>query len=113
MPVEWLWIGSRDGVERESAARANIPFRAIHTGKFRRYWDRQTFEDAVRVPVGVVQAWLIVRDFAPDVVFSTGGFVSVPTVFAARRRARVPRTSRRRSSVWPRRSTCDPHTFSP
>ena len=84
-----LWIGSRDGVEHERASRAGIPFRAIQTGKLRRYVSLQTVTDAVRLPVGTVQAWRILRSFRPDVVFSTGGFVSVPTVVAAARIAPI------------------------
>jgi UDP-N-acetylglucosamine--N-acetylmuramyl-(pentapeptide) pyrophosphoryl-undecaprenol N-acetylglucosamine transferase len=66
-----------------------IPFAAVATGKFRRYLDPQTAVDAVRVPIGVAQAWRQVRAFSPDVVFSTGGFVSVPTVIAAARIAPI------------------------
>ena len=84
-----LWIGSHAGVERSAAERMGIPFTAIATGKFRRYLDRQTATDALRVPLGVAQAWRQVRAFKPDVVFSTGGFVSVPTVIAAARIAPI------------------------
>lgn len=84
VPVEPLWIGSSGGVEAEAAARAQIPFRAIPTGKLRRYVSLHTLVDAVRVPLGVLQALRILRRVRPDVVFATGGFVSVPTVVAAR-----------------------------
>ncbi|HET9015980.1 MAG TPA: undecaprenyldiphospho-muramoylpentapeptide beta-N-acetylglucosaminyltransferase [Thermomicrobiaceae bacterium] len=83
-PLETLWIGSRDGFEREVAARQGIAFRAIATGKLRRYLSLSTVPDAARVPLGVVQALRALRGFRPDVVFATGGFVSVPTVVAAR-----------------------------
>ncbi|HEU5433231.1 MAG TPA: UDP-N-acetylglucosamine--N-acetylmuramyl-(pentapeptide) pyrophosphoryl-undecaprenol N-acetylglucosamine transferase, partial [Thermomicrobiales bacterium] len=79
-----LWIGSETGVEREVAHDANISFAAIPTGKLRRYFSLQTGVDAARVPMGIVQARRLLRSFRPDVIFSTGGFVSVPTVLAAR-----------------------------
>jgi UDP-N-acetylglucosamine--N-acetylmuramyl-(pentapeptide) pyrophosphoryl-undecaprenol N-acetylglucosamine transferase len=82
---EVLWLGSAAGLEREAAARAGIPFRAIPTGKLRRYLSIHTATDAVRIPAGVAAAWRQVRRFRPDVVFSTGGFVSVPSVIAAAR----------------------------
>jgi UDP-N-acetylglucosamine--N-acetylmuramyl-(pentapeptide) pyrophosphoryl-undecaprenol N-acetylglucosamine transferase len=82
-PADLLWIGSSGGLEREQAALQEIPFKTIRTGKLRRYIDLKTLPDAARIPVGAVQAWRILRRFEPDVVFSTGGFVSVPTVFAA------------------------------
>ena len=84
-----LWIGSAGGVEREAAAGAGIPFRAIPTGKLRRYLSARTLVDAARIPLGVGAAWRSLRRFRPDVVFSTGGFVSVPTVAAAARLAPI------------------------
>ncbi len=79
-----LWIGSHAGVERDAARDAGIPFRPIQTGKFRRYLSIHTLTDAARIPVGLVQARREVARFRPDIIFSTGGFVSVPTVTAAR-----------------------------
>src|SRR4051812_962632 len=87
--VDWFWIGGRDGVESEAAKNAGIPFSAVPVGKLRRYADLQTVTDAVRIPVGVVSAWRLLRWFRPDLVFSTGGFVSVPTVMAAARQIPV------------------------
>lgn len=86
---ETLWIGSKDGVEGEAAARAGLPFRSIETGKLRRYLAARTAADAARIPVGVAQAWRLLRAFRPSVVFSSGGFVSVPTVAAAARLAPI------------------------
>lgn len=86
---EVLWLGSRGGLEGEAARRAGIPFLSIPTGKLRRYPSPRTVVDAARIPVGVVQAWRALRAFRPAVVFSTGGFVSVPTVAAAARLAPI------------------------
>lgn len=82
--AEAVWIGSRDGLEREAASAAEIRFVAIPTGKLRRYLSLENITDAARVPVGVIAARRALRAFRPDVVLSTGGFVSVPTVIAAR-----------------------------
>ena len=84
-----LWIGSKDGVEATEARARGIPFRAVSTGKFRRYPDFKTVTDAVRVPLGVPQAWWILRAFKPDVIFSTGGYVSTPSVVGGTRMAPV------------------------
>ncbi|MDP9374398.1 MAG: undecaprenyldiphospho-muramoylpentapeptide beta-N-acetylglucosaminyltransferase [Chloroflexota bacterium] len=78
-----LWIGTDDGVECRAATERGIPFRAIQAGKLRRYFSLRNAIDAARIPVGVAQALAALRRFRPDVVFSTGGFVSVPTVVAA------------------------------
>ena len=88
-PIEVLWIGSHHGGERAAAERAGIPFTAIQTGKLRRYLDIKTIPDMVRLPIGIAQAHWKLRKFKPDVIFSTGGFVSVPTVVAARKLAPV------------------------
>lgn len=89
VPMELLWIGSKDGVEGNEARARGIPFRSVSTGKFRRYPDLKTVTDAVRVPLGVPQAWWILRAFKPDVIFSTGGYVSTPSVVGGTRMAPV------------------------
>ena len=89
IPLEILWIGSKNGVERDIAHSHGIEFAAVQTGKLRRYLDRQTLTDAVRIPTGIVQSWFKVRAFKPDVIFGTGGNVSVPTVVAGRRSAPI------------------------
>lgn len=85
VPVELLWIGSHTGVEREVAASAGVPFAAIQTGKLRRYVSVKTATDMFRIPVGYVQARRLLRGFHPDVLYSTGGNVSVPSALAAAR----------------------------
>jgi UDP-N-acetylglucosamine--N-acetylmuramyl-(pentapeptide) pyrophosphoryl-undecaprenol N-acetylglucosamine transferase len=82
--AEVLWIGSTDGHEHQAAQDAGIPYVAIPTGKLRRYLSLQNLTDAGRIPLGIVAARRILRRAKPQVVLSTGGFVSVPTVMAAR-----------------------------
>ena len=87
VPTDLLWIGSKNGVEGNEARARGIRFEAVSTGKFRRYPDFKTITDAVRVPLGVPQAWRILRDFHPDVIFSHGGHGSSPSVIAGTRNA--------------------------
>lgn len=82
--VDALWIGSHNGVEQPAANRSGIVFTPIQTGKFRRYLSLRTPIDLLRIPIGIVQAARALQRFHPDVVLSTGGFVSVPTIIAAR-----------------------------
>lgn len=89
IPMELLWVGSHKGVEGDFAAEQDIPFTPVQTGKLRRYLSVENILDAIRLPIGTVQAWNIVRRFKPDVIFGTGGSVSVPTVIAGHRRAPV------------------------
>ncbi len=79
-----FWIGSHDGHERQAATEAGIRYVAIPTGKLRRYLSIQNATDAARIPIGILAARRALRAARPDVLFSTGGFVSVPAVVAAR-----------------------------
>jgi UDP-N-acetylglucosamine--N-acetylmuramyl-(pentapeptide) pyrophosphoryl-undecaprenol N-acetylglucosamine transferase len=83
--VDATWIGGTWGIEREAAARAGVPFIAIQSGKLRRYLSWQTPIDAIRIPFGYAQAYRHLKHLRPAVVFSTGGYVAVPTALAAAR----------------------------
>jgi UDP-N-acetylglucosamine--N-acetylmuramyl-(pentapeptide) pyrophosphoryl-undecaprenol N-acetylglucosamine transferase len=84
--AEFLYIGSRGGLENQLIPAHGIPLVNIETGKLRRYLNAENLRDIFRVPVGTKQALGIIKDFAPDVVFSTGGYVAVPAVWAAKLR---------------------------
>lgn len=78
------YIGSRDGIEKGIVGEWNIPFHPISSGKLRRYFDLKNFQDPFKVMKGVWDAYRILRRLRPNVVFSKGGFVTVPVVAAAR-----------------------------
>jgi UDP-N-acetylglucosamine--N-acetylmuramyl-(pentapeptide) pyrophosphoryl-undecaprenol N-acetylglucosamine transferase len=78
-----IYVGSAKGIEREIVSRLDIPYRAIATGKLRRYFDWQNFIDPLLIFWGFLQSLLICLRERPDVVFSKGGFVAVPVVYAA------------------------------
>lgn len=77
------YIGSYDGIEKRLIGDFEVPYYGISTGKFRRYFDVKNFTDPVRVLKGFAEARKILKQLQPDVVFSKGGFVSVPVVRAA------------------------------
>ncbi|SFL18370.1 UDP-N-acetylglucosamine-N-acetylmuramylpentapeptide N-acetylglucosamine transferase [Lachnospiraceae bacterium KH1T2] len=79
-----IYIGSYTGIERKLVTAEKIPYYAISTGKLRRYFDWKNFTDPFRVINGFFQAYGILRRERPDIVFSKGGFVSVPVVKAAK-----------------------------
>jgi UDP-N-acetylglucosamine--N-acetylmuramyl-(pentapeptide) pyrophosphoryl-undecaprenol N-acetylglucosamine transferase len=89
------YLGSDGGVEKTLAQEAGIEFVGVQSGKLRRsrslagLLSRRNVADALRVPVGIGQAMREVGRFRPDVVFATGGYVSVPAVVAARLK-RIP-----------------------
>ena len=80
---EILYVGSYDGIERKLIQKEGIPYRGISSGKLRRYFDLKNFTDPFRVLKGFGEAASIIKEFQPDVVFSKGGYVSVPVVRAA------------------------------
>lgn len=77
------YIGSYDGIEKKLIADFDIPYYGISTGKLRRYFDVKNFTDPFRVVKGFAEAKKILKQIKPDIVFSKGGFVSVPVVRAA------------------------------
>lgn len=80
---EVSYIGSYDGIEKKLIGDFDIPYTGISTGKFRRYLDIKNFTDPFRVLKGYAEARKYLKTCRPDVVFSKGGFVSVPVVRAA------------------------------
>lgn len=77
------YMGSYEGIEKRLIADFDIPYYGISTGKFRRYFDPKNFSDPFRVIAGYFEAKKLIKQIQPDVVFSKGGFVSVPVVRAA------------------------------
>lgn len=80
---EITYMGSYEGIEKRLIGDFNIPYIGISTGKFRRYLDPKNFTDPFRVIKGFAEARKALKEIKPDVVFSKGGFVSVPVVRAA------------------------------
>lgn len=80
------YIGSYDGIERKLIEQCHIPYYGISSGKLRRYFDWKNFSDPFKVMKGYRQARALLKKLNPDVVFSKGGFVSVPVILAAKHR---------------------------
>ncbi len=79
------YIGSYEGMEKKLIEDCGIPYYGISSGKLRRYFDVKNFSDPFKVLKGYGQARKLLKKLKPDVVFSKGGFVSVPVIFAAKR----------------------------
>lgn len=80
----FLWIGSSRGVEREIVEAAGIPYRAVPSGKLRRYLSFRNVVDLFAVAFGFFAARKVLKSESPALLFSKGGFVSVPPVAAAK-----------------------------
>lgn len=80
------YIGSYEGIEKGLIEDKKIPYYGISSGKFRRYRSWKNLTDPFRVLHGFFQARRLLGRIRPNVVFSKGGFVSVPVVMAAKTR---------------------------
>ena len=78
------YIGSVNGMEKGLIEAQKIPYHGISSGKLRRYFDPKNFSDPFRVVKGYFEAKKLLKKLKPNVVFSKGGFVSVPVVLAAK-----------------------------
>lgn len=75
------YVGTEKGIEKKLTEQVDgVTFHAVSAGKLRRYFSLQNFVDPFRVLKGMFQAAGIVRRLKPNIIFSKGGFVSVPVV---------------------------------
>ena len=79
------YIGSYDGIEKKLIEELGIPYYGISSGKLRRYFDLKNFTDPFRVLKGFHEAHRLIKQLKPNIVFSKGGFVTVPVVIADKR----------------------------
>lgn len=79
------YIGSYDGIEKKLIEELDIPYYGISSGKLRRYFDVKNFTDPFRVLKGFHEAKKLLKQLKPDIIFSKGGFVTVPVVIAAKK----------------------------
>lgn len=78
------YIGTKDGIEKEIISAVKVPYHTISAGKLRRYFSLKNFTDPFKILAGMLKAKQILKKIRPHAVFSKGGFVTVPVVFAAK-----------------------------
>lgn len=82
---EIFYIGSENGIERDLVAKVKgVTYYPISTGKLRRYFDWKNLKDPFNVLKGTYQAYRLLKKLKPSIVFSKGGFVSVPVIIASK-----------------------------
>ncbi|EKE21938.1 MAG: hypothetical protein ACD_7C00088G0007 [uncultured bacterium] len=81
--AEFLYLGSGGELEKRIMNENSIPSKSIMSGKMRRYFSFLNFLDFFKLPVGILQSLWHLLWYMPDVIFSKGGYVSVPVAFAA------------------------------
>ncbi|MBQ5446328.1 MAG: undecaprenyldiphospho-muramoylpentapeptide beta-N-acetylglucosaminyltransferase [Lachnospiraceae bacterium] len=82
---EIKYVGSYTGIEKKLIEEMGVEYQGISSGKLRRYFSMKNFSDPFRVLKGFKEAKKIMKDYNPSIVFSKGGFVSVPVVLAAKK----------------------------
>lgn len=80
------WIGSKKGMDKDLVEKSGLvdEFIGITCGKLRRYFSIQNFFDFFKIGIGFISSFFILKRLKPSVVFSKGGFVSVPPCYAAK-----------------------------
>jgi UDP-N-acetylglucosamine--N-acetylmuramyl-(pentapeptide) pyrophosphoryl-undecaprenol N-acetylglucosamine transferase len=81
--VEFLYIGTEKGLESKLVPRENIPFKSIHITGFKRKISFENVKTVLRFLKGVSDSKKMLKEFKPDVVIGTGGYVCGPVVYAA------------------------------
>ena len=86
LDVQIVWIGSSKGMDKNLVEKSGSvdKFIGIPCGKLRRYFSFQNFIDLFKIAAGFISAFFRLAKLKPLVVFSKGGFVSVPSCYAAK-----------------------------
>ncbi|MGR6545046.1 undecaprenyldiphospho-muramoylpentapeptide beta-N-acetylglucosaminyltransferase [Paenibacillus tundrae] len=74
------YIGTKKGIESKVVPKDSVIYHSVKAGKWRRYFDWKNLTDIFNVFLGICKSTLIIRKIKPNVIFSKGGFVSVPIV---------------------------------
>lgn len=77
------YIGSKNGIEKQLVGDKNIKYYGISSGKLRRYFSVENLKDPIKILKGISEAYKIIKKEKYNVVFSKGGFVTVPVVIGA------------------------------
>lgn len=82
--AQFLYVGTEHGLEADIVPKENIPFRALDlAGGFERHFTLENFKRAANAILSIKKAGAIVKEFNPDVVVGTGGYVCGPILLAA------------------------------
>lgn len=81
--AQFLFIGTKTGPEKVAVEGYKIPFRAVSSGRLRRYFAWSNFVDPFKIKWGFIQGFFIILKFKPNCVMVAGGFVGVPVAWAA------------------------------
>jgi UDP-N-acetylglucosamine--N-acetylmuramyl-(pentapeptide) pyrophosphoryl-undecaprenol N-acetylglucosamine transferase len=80
--IDFIWIGSKYGIEKEMVEKNDIPYIPIYSGKLRRYFSWKNFADIINIKLGFFQCIFLICKYRPDLILTAGSFISVPVVWA-------------------------------
>lgn len=80
--LELMVMGEGDFL-RNACAERDLPFKPVMAAKVRRYFSLLNFLDILKIPIGLLQSLWQIFLFMPDVVFSKGGYASLPGAFVS------------------------------
>jgi UDP-N-acetylglucosamine--N-acetylmuramyl-(pentapeptide) pyrophosphoryl-undecaprenol N-acetylglucosamine transferase len=78
-----LYIGTERGLEAEIVPKEGIPFESVYITGFKRSLSFENVKTIARFLKATRRAKRLIREFKPDVVVGTGGYVCGPVVYAA------------------------------
>jgi UDP-N-acetylglucosamine--N-acetylmuramyl-(pentapeptide) pyrophosphoryl-undecaprenol N-acetylglucosamine transferase len=96
--AEFLYIGTQNGLESTLVPREKIPFKSIHITGFKRSLSFENIKTVVRFLTGVRDSKRMLKEFKPDIVIGTGGYVCGPVVYAAAK-LKIPTIVHEQNSV--------------
>ncbi|NDK08569.1 hypothetical protein EOM39_05010 [Candidatus Gracilibacteria bacterium] len=82
--LKFIWVGEQDSLEEEEALKNRIPFEDISAGKIRRYFDIRNLYEPLKNVSGVTQGIQLIKKYKIDIIFSKGGYVSLPLCIAGK-----------------------------
>ncbi len=87
--LDIYYIGPKDNITKPYMEEEGVKVKHVFTGKVRRYWDlKSSLQNIIdvlfKIPIGVIQSIFYIFFISPDLVFSKGGYGSLPCVVAGR-----------------------------
>ncbi len=81
--AEILFVGAKGRIEERVVPKAGYRFKSIWISGFVRAFDIRNVLFPLKLVVSLIQSFILIKKFKPDVVVGTGGYVSGPVVFVA------------------------------
>ncbi len=87
--LQFFYLGPKDEFGKIFLSQEGIKVKEILAGKIRRYLGWKTFfqnliDICFKIPFGVLQSFFYIFFLSPDLIFSKGGFGSIPVVIAGK-----------------------------